>query len=290
MLSLFKFHFQTRLAFPLLKKLLIVQQSVDWTYSLFTILVGINTLRPQKCATCPLRSAPPALWVLKELGCRKYWVSPDWLSVRCCRSRLWSKKIWTGPPSSLSSYMYMYWYFLSSENWGIWCCSWDLLRSRGPKCNERNINWTQFPVRCAQPWRRSAGLPRRSRCRKSKLLSSSSLLPPRTRRHKTSTLFKWGCLHDNWLQVILVLRECNNWRSWRYLRLHLKCSQPEFRWGLAAWVWKSHSLSSAISALLFWDCGGRHWGCLRSIEEFYSIWYSIKCDYRGLIHKINISK
>ena len=207
-------------------------------------------LRPQKCATLPSRSALSALWMQTELGCHKYWASQDWLSVRCCRSRLRSNKILMSPSSSPSSSLCNS-YFLSPGNWGTWCCNWGRPRSRGPKSSECHRSKTQFFLRCVQPWRRSAGLLRWSRCIWRKLLLSSFSLPPRTRRRRTSTLFLWCFLQNNWLKAVWVLRECSRWGSWQGLRL--KCSRPEFLWGRAAWVWKSHSLSSAISALRRWD-------------------------------------
>ena len=243
------------------------QQSVAWTHSLFTMKVALDSLGPQKCATCPSRSVPPALWLQTEFGSKQCWASQGWLSVRCCRSRPRSTKTLTGLPSSPSSSLCEV-YFLIAGNWGIWCCSWGRPRSRGPKSSGCSRSRTQFSLRCAQPWRQSAGLPSWSRCRKSKLLSSCSLLPSRTRRRRTSTLFRWGCLENNWLQAVWVSPECSLRGSWRGLRLRLKCSLFEFRWGRAVWVWKSRSLWSAISVLRRWDWfGGRSWGCLRSRES-----------------------
>ena len=229
--------------------------------------MGLPTLRLKKCGTCPSRSSPPALWMLTEYHCRKCWVSSDWLLVRYCLSRPRSKKTLTGLPSNQSSTLCNI-YFLIPENWGAQCCSWDLPRNRGPKSNGFNRNWTQFSLSYAQPWWRSAGLPRWSRCCRSKLLLLSSLLPVRTRRHRTSTLFRFCCLKNNWLRAGWVLLECSRWGSWQGLHLRLKFCLSEFLWGWAAWVWNSRNLSSAISALCFWDWfGNRNWGCLRSIEE-----------------------
>ena len=203
-----------------------------WTYSLFTMKVGLSNLQLQKCATCSSRSAPSALWMQTEYGFGKCWVSPDWLSVRCCWSRPQSKKTLTGLSSNLSSSLCLY--FLIPENWGTWCCSWGRLRSRGLKSSGCNRSGTQFSLRCAQLWRRSAGLLRWSRCSKNKPLLWSSLLPPKTSRRRTSTLFRWSCLLYNWLRAVWVLQECSRRGIWRGLSLHLKCRQPEFRWGQAA--------------------------------------------------------
>ena len=243
------------------------QQPVAWTHSPFTMKVVLDSLRPQKCATCPSRSAPPALWLQTEFGCRQCWASQGWLSVRCCRSRPRSTKTLMAPPSSPSSSLCNL-YLLKLGNWGTWCCSWGRPRSRGPKSSGRSRSGTQFSLRCAQSSPRSAGLPRWSRCRQNKLLSLSLLLPPRTRQRRTSTLFRCSCFYYNWLQAVWVSPECSRRGSWRGLRLRLKCVQPEFRWGRAIWVWKSRSLSSAISVLRRWDWfGGRSWGCLRSRES-----------------------
>ena len=133
-----------------------------WTHSPFMMKVGVITLQPQKCATCPLSSSPPGFWMHTELGSKQCWASADWLSVRCCRSRPQSKKTLTSPFSSLSSSLRLY--LLSYQNWVTWCCSWDRPRSRDPKSNGFNRNRTQFSLRCAQPWWRSAGLPHWSRC------------------------------------------------------------------------------------------------------------------------------
>ena len=245
-------------------KFTITQQPVDWTHYPFMILVGMSTLGPQKCVTCFSRSAPPALWIQTESGCKQCWVFPDWFSVRCYRSRPRSKKTLTGSPSSPSSSLWIL-YLLTSGNWGTWCCSWGQPRSRGPKSSGCNRSWIQFSLHCAQPWRRSADFLRWSRCRQNKLLSWSLLLPTITHRHRTSTLFWLGFLHNNWLKAVWVLREFSHRGSLWGLRL--KCGRPEFRWGRAVWVWKLCSLSSAISVLHHWDWfSGKSWLWLRSIK------------------------
>ena len=198
--------------------------------------MGLDTLGPHKCATCPSRSAPPALWMQTDSGYMQCWASADWFSVHCCRSCLRSMKTLTAPSSNLLSSLCLY--VLSPGNWETWCCSPGLPRSRGTKSSGCNRIGTQFSLLCTQPWRLSAGLLRWSRCIESKLLLSSSLLLPRTRLRRTSTLFRYHCLHSNWLQAVWVGQECSYWGSWRGLRLHLKCTGREFRWGQVAWVWK----------------------------------------------------
>ena len=124
-------------------------------------------LLPQKYVTCPSHSSPPALWMQTESGCWQCWASPNWLLVRSFRSRQPPSRSWMGLPSSPSSSLCSH--FLTTENWGTWFCSWGQPRSRGPKSSGCNISWTQSSLCCTQPWRRSAGLPRWSRCSGSKL-------------------------------------------------------------------------------------------------------------------------
>ena len=125
------------------------RQQVAWTYYQFTIQVGMTTLELQKCATCSLRSALLVLWMQTKSGCHQCWVSPDWLSVRCCRSRPQSKRILTDLPSSPSSSLCRS-YFLNLGSWGTWCCSWGQLRNRSPRSSGCNKNETQFSLHCAQ--------------------------------------------------------------------------------------------------------------------------------------------
>ena len=218
----------------------IAQQQFAWTYFPFTIWVGLESLWPQKCETCPSLSTPPELRILTEYGYRKCWVSPDWLSVHCYRSRPQSKKNLTGQLSSPSSSLCRD--LLTTGNWGTWCCSWGLPQNRAQKSSGCNSNEKQFSLCCAQPWRRFAGLLRGSRCRKSKLLLLSFSLPLRTRRCRTSTLFQCCCLQYNWLRAVWGGQEYSYRGSWRGLYLRLKCSRPVFRWYRAAWVWKPRSL------------------------------------------------
>ena len=160
--------------------------------------------------------------MLAEFCYHKCLASQDWLSVRYCRSRRRSKKTLTHPSSSLTISL-CFEHFLSSGNWVAWCCSWVLPRSQGPKSSGCNKNRTQFSLRCVQPWRRSAGLPRWNRCIWSKHVSLSFSLPSRTHRHRTSTLFRCSWLQNNWLRACWDDQECSCWGSWRGLLLNLKC-------------------------------------------------------------------
>ena len=170
--------------------------------------MDMNTPRQLKCVACPLSWTPPALWMHTESGCKQYWASLNWLLVHCCQSCLPSKRSLKDPLSILLSSLWNS-YVLSSENWDTWCCSWDRPRSRGPKSSGCNRSWTKFSLRCAQPWRRSAGLLRWSRCIWGKLLLWSFSLPPRTLGCRTSILFLSNRLYNNWQQAGGGDQECS---------------------------------------------------------------------------------
>ena len=178
---------------------------------------------PQKCETFLLHSTPPAHWVQTESGCKQCWASPDWFLDRCCQLRPQSKRTLTDPRSSPSSYHREY-NLLTTRNLEVWCCSWGQPRSQAQESSGCHRSSAQFPLRCAQPWRRPAGLLSWIRCIKSKLLLLSFFLPPRKLWRRTSTLFRWSCLHSNWHRAVWVSRECTRWGSWRGLHLRLKCS------------------------------------------------------------------